>query len=133
MKNQTKGKIIKGTALTIDVAAPLIATISQFPVWVEKSSEATISGVFLVFALLSCIPFLNQIKTWLKSPSVPVLWCVFLVIFTLLRNIIDQMWIICLVGVISNCIGSGLYKVGNIVGGKDEPDNTQNNGGGNTV
>ena len=109
MKNTTKGKIIKGTALTIDVAAPLVATICQFPVWVEKSSSAPISGVFLVFAFLSCIPFLSQIKTWLKSPSVTVLWCVFLVLFTLLRNIIDQMWIICLVVVISNCVGS-IYR-----------------------
>ncbi len=129
MKNKTKGRVIKGAALTVDVAAPLIATICQFPVWVEKSSSATISGVFLVFAFLSCLPFLNQIKTWLKSPSVPVLWCVFLVLFTLLRNIIDQMWIICLVGVISNCVGSLLYKAGNTVGAK--PD--ENNGGGNTV
>ena len=129
MKNITKGKIIKGTALTIDVAAPLIATICQFPVWVEKSSSATISGVFLVFAFLSCIPFLNQIKTWLKSPSVPVLWCVFLALFTLLRNIIDQMWIICLVGVISNCAGSIVYKVGNTVGQKPDA----NNSGGTTV
>lgn len=129
MKNKTKGKVIKGAALTIDVAAPLIATICQFPVWVEKSSSATISGVFLVFAFLSCLPFLNQIKTWLKSPSVPVLWCVFLILFTLLRNIIDQMWIICLVGVISNCAGSLLYKAGNTVGVKPDA----NNGGGNTV
>jgi hypothetical protein len=116
MKNTTKGKVIKGAALMIDVAAPLIATICQFPVWVEKSSSATVSGLFLVFAFLSCLPFLNQIKTWLKSPSVPVLWCVFLVLFALLRNIIDQMWIICLVGVISNCVGSIVYKVGDSVG-----------------
>ena len=129
MKNTTKGKVIKGAALTVDVAAPLVATICQFPVWVEKSSSATISGVFLVFAFLSCLPFLNQIKTWLKSPSVPVLWCVFLVLFTLLRNIIDQMWIICLVGVISNSVGSIVYKVGNTVGQKPDADNS----GGNTV
>ena len=129
MKNTTKGKIIKGAALTIDVVSPLIATICQFPVWVEKSSSATISGVFLVFAFLSCLPFLNQIKTWLKSPSVPVLWCVFLVLFTLLRNIIDQMWIICFVGVISNYAGSFIYKIGEGIGQK----NDENNGGGTGV
>ena len=129
MKNATKGNIIKGAALTIDVVAPLVATISQFPVWIEKSSDATISGVFLVFAFLSCLPFLNQIKTWLKSPSVPVVWCVFLGLFTLLRNIIDQMWVICLVGVISNCLGSIVYKIGNTVAAKLDA----NNSGGGTV
>lgn len=126
MKNTTKGKVVKGAAITIDVSAPLIATICQFPIWVQKSSSATISGVFLVFAFLSCIPFLKQIKAWLKSPSVPILWCVFLVLFTLLRNIIDQMWIICLIGVISNCAGSILYKIGNTI----EENNNPNNDGG---
>ena len=129
MKNTTKGKVIKGAGLTIDVAAPLIATICQFPVWVEKSSSATISGVFLVFAFISCLPFLNQIKTWLKSPSVPVLWCVFLVLFTLLRNIIDQMWIICFVGVISNFAGSIVYKFGGAIAQKPDA----NSGGGTIV
>ena len=112
MKNKTKGKVIKAAALTIDVGSPLIATLCLFPVWVDKSSSATVSGIFLVFAFLSCLPFLNQIKAWLKSPSVPVLWCVFLVLFTLLRSIIEQMWFICLVGAISNAIGSILYKIG---------------------
>ena len=129
MKNITKGEVIKYAALTIDVAAPLIATICQFPVWVEKSSDATVSGIFLVFAFLSCLPFLNQIKTWLKSPSVPVLWCVFLVLFTLLRNIIDQMWIICLVGALANYLGSVVYKLGNTVAAKPDA----NNSGGTTV
>lgn len=113
MKNKTKGKVIKAVALTIDVASPLIATLCLFPVWVDKSSSATVSGIFLVFAFLSCLPFLKQIKMWLKSPSVPVLWCVFLVLFTILRSIIEQMWFICLVGAISNAIGAILYKIGN--------------------
>lgn len=129
MTNATKGKTIKGAALMIDVTAPLAATISQFPIWVEKSSSATISGLFLVFALLSIIPFINRIKKWMQSPSVPVLWAVFFAIVTLLRNIIDQMWIICAVGVISNCVGSILYKVGTAVG--EKTDTLKGDGGGN--
>ena len=69
MTNATKGKVIKGAAVTLDVAAPLIATLSQFPVWVERSSEATVSGLFLIFALLSILPFLKVIKEYFKSPS----------------------------------------------------------------
>ncbi len=118
MKRATKGKIIKGSAVVIDVAAPLIATICQFPVWIEKSSSATISGIFLLFAFFSCLPFIKQIKMWMKSPSVPVLWVIFLVLFSLLRNIIDQMWMVCVIGAVSNCFGAILYKVGNIVGGE---------------
>lgn len=122
MKNTTKGKIIKYSALTVDVVAPLMATLSQFPIWVEKSSQATISGLFLVFAFLSCIPFLSQIKNWLKSPSAPIMWLVFFVIFKCLSNIIDQMSFICIVGAVANFGGAGLYKLGNSIENKpDKP------------
>lgn len=120
MKNTTKGKICKITALTVDVAAPLAATISQFPIWVDKSSAATVSGLFLVFAFLSAIPFMKQIKAYLKSPSAWSMWCIFLVLFVALRNIIDQMLIVCLVGLIANACGEGLYKVGEII--EQKPD-----------
>lgn len=122
MKNITKGKIIKCTAIGVDVVAPLAATLSQFPIWVEKSSAATVSGLFLVFAFLSVVPFMKQLRQWLKSPSVFVLWCVFLVLFVVLRNIIDQMLIICLVGAVGNGIGSLVYKAGETV--EKKPDVT---------
>lgn len=115
MKNTTKGKICKITALTVDVAAPLAATISQFPIWVDKSSAATISGLFLVFAFLSAIPFMKQIKAYLKSPSAWSMWCIILVLFVALRNIIDQMLIVCLVGLIANACGVGLHKAGEYI------------------
>lgn len=130
MTNKTKGKIFKISAVGLDVIAPLTATITQFPIWVEKSSAATVSGLFLVFAFLSAIPFIKQIKAYLKSPSAWSMWCIFLVLFVALRNIIDQMLIICFVGVISNVCGAGLYKAGEIVEQKvDETklsDNSEN-------
>ena len=60
MKRSTRGKIIKGAAVTIDVAVPLAATLTQFPVWIEKSSEATVSGLFLLLACMCAIPFLSR-------------------------------------------------------------------------
>ena len=112
MKNTTKGKIVKVSAIGIDVLGPLLATCSQFPLWVQKSSAATVSGLFLVFAILSCVPLMKQIKEWLKSPSVTVIFLVMTVAFVCLRNIIDQMAMICLVGTITNAAGAGVYKVG---------------------
>lgn len=135
MKNVTKGKVLKVTAIVVDVAAPFGATLSQFPVWVEKSSEATVSGLFLVCAFLSCIPFLRQINEYMKSPAAVVMWAVFFVLFAALRNIIDQMVIVCFIGLLANGIGAILYKVGNVVGEKpDKEDETtaeQTNMGGN--
>ena len=52
MKNVTKGKIIKTVAICIDVVVPLIATITQMPIWVDMSAEATISGLFVIFCYI---------------------------------------------------------------------------------
>ena len=112
MTNRTKGKILKVTAVTIDVSVPLAATITQFPFWVEKSSEATMSGLFLVFAFLSCLPFIKQIKAFFHSPSVWVVWVVFLVMLVCLRSIINEMIIVCFWGVLANMLGSVLYNIG---------------------
>lgn len=120
MKNATKGKIIKGAAVAIDVAVPLIATVVQFPVWVEKSSEATVSGLFLVFAALAAIPLFKQIKEFMKSPSVWILWCVLFVAFVVLQNIITEMVKICFAGMIANIIGAGIYKLGAYIGSKED-------------
>lgn len=126
MKNATKGKTIRYAAVALDVCAPLAATATQFPVWVEKSSEATISGLFLLFALISMLPFINQIKEWMKSPSVPVLWCVMFVLFVLLRNIIDEMLAVCFFGMTANLIGAVIYKIGSYVEGKPDIDTEAN-------
>lgn len=120
MKNATKGKIIKGIAVGIDVLGPLIATLSQFPVWVDKSAESTVSGLFLIFAFASAIPFFKQIKAFIKSPSVWVLWCVLFVFFVALQNIIDEMVIVCFVGMIANIVGAGVYKLGAYIGEKED-------------
>ena len=55
MQRITKGKICKISALVLDVGAPFAATLSQFPVWIDRSANATISGLFILFAFLSLI------------------------------------------------------------------------------
>lgn len=118
MTNATKGKVIKGAAVTLDVAAPLIATMSQFPIWVERSSEATVSGLFLMFAILSVLPFLKVIKEYFKSPSVWMVWIIVFSIFIVLRNIIDEMILVSFVGMLANILGAGIYKIGKKVSGE---------------
>lgn len=120
MKNKTKGAIIKGAALALDVGAPLAATLTQFPVWIEKSADATVSGLCLVFIVLSCLPFLKQIKEYFKSPSSWVVFTVLFVMFLLIRNIIDQMLVVTLVGMSANIVGAGIYTIGRHIGEKED-------------
>lgn len=112
MRRETIGKILKVSALVIDVGAPLVATVTQFPIWVDRSAGATMSGLFVFFALLSAIPFFKQIKAYFKSPSAWVMWTVIFVVFVVLRSIIDEMLIICAVGMVGNMIGAGIHKLG---------------------
>ena len=107
-----KAKLIKGGALMLDVGAPLIATFTQFPVWVERSAEATVSGMFLMFAILCSVPLLKSAGNLLKSPSAPIIWGLMLAVLVSLRNIVDEMIVISFVGLVSNVVGLGLYKIG---------------------
>ena len=130
MQRTTIGKIFKIFALVLDVGAPLAATMSQFPVWVDRSADATISGMFVLFAFLSAIPFFKQIKEYFKSPSAWVMWCIIFVSLIALRAIIDEILVICAIGALANIIGAGLHKIGDYY---DPPNNGgKNESGGNT-
>lgn len=115
MSNAFKGFLIKKLALLIDVGVPLAVTVSQFPVWVERSSEATVSGVFVVFALLSCIPFLRRIKAFLKSPSAPVVWTLLFFFLVALNSIIDEAVFIAFYGACANLLGALLNRLACII------------------
>lgn len=119
MKNSTKGAIFKVIAVCIDVGVPVVATLTQFPLWVEQSAEATMSGLCLVFLLVSALPFLKQIGEYFRSPSAYVIWGLLFVLFLLLRNIIDQMFIVSFAGFVANIIGAGIYAIGRHIGDKD--------------
>ena len=120
MTNSVKGKLIKLAATVLCVGVPLGATLTQFPIWIYKSSEATVSGMFLLLALISALPFIKQIKAYFKSPAVWVVWSVLLVLLVLLRNIIDEMIIVCMAGAPANIIGMFIYKIGKSIEDKDK-------------
>ena len=118
MSNNVKGNILKTIAIIIDVGAPLAATLTQFPIWVQRSSEATFSGLFLLFAFISCLPFIKYIKAYFRSPAVWVVWLVLFVFVFALSNIINEMEVVCFVGLVANCIGAVLYKIGRHISAK---------------
>ena len=126
MSKSTKGKIIKTIALIVDVAGPLIATLICFPVWIERSTSATISGIAVFGILLSIIPVFKLIRKKSWTPSAWLIWVLLGVFFVTLRTIIDEMAIVSVVGAISNIIGAFVYKLGERIdkpGGKNNEQN----------
>ncbi len=106
-----KRRLLKALALFIDVGAPLAATVTQFPIWVERSAGATVSGLFVVFLLLSAIPLFKHFKRFLKNPSAPLMWGLIFGFLAALHTIIDEMLIISMVGLVSNLVGWVLFKL----------------------
>lgn len=112
MSRVTKGRLLCLAAILLDVGAPLIATVTFFPVWIKQSATATISGMFIFLALISMVPLFRIIKEKLKSPSAWMIWLILFVLFFALESIVSEVKIIALVGFAANLIGSLIYKRG---------------------
>ena len=112
LSQRSKGKIIQLAAVALDVGAPLVATLTQFPVWIQRSAESTVSGLFVVFALLSAIPLIRYFKDMFRSPSATIIFGLLLIALIGLKDIIDEMIIVSLVGLISNFVGARVYNAG---------------------
>lgn len=111
MTSRTKYIILYVVGLVVCIAPPVVAVLLNFPVWVQKSSAATLSGVSLVLLVLCCIPFYKAILSYIKSASSPVMWLLLFVFCFLFGAIVDEMTIISFVGVISNTVGAVIFKI----------------------
>lgn len=112
MSKLTKGRLICLAAILLDVGAPLAATVTFFPAWVEQSATATVSGMFVILALISAVPLFRIVKEKLKSPSVWMIWLLLFIAFFALESIVSEVKIIALVGFIANLVGAVIYKRG---------------------
>lgn len=112
LRNMTKGKIVKGSGLAVMVAPPLVTTLIQFPVWVERDAESTVSGIAILLAAVCVLPFLKLIGEYLRSPAVPVVWGIIFAVMLAIRAIIDEMLWVSGVGLLSSFGGMALWKTG---------------------
>ena len=112
MSNRLKGTILCAVAVILDVGAPLAATGTYFPVWINRSAGATMSGMFLFLALICALPLVKWIMAHLSSPSAWMVWTVLFVLFASLESIVSEVKVIALVGTVANVIGAVIYKLG---------------------
>ena len=120
MTNKSKGLIMYYTGLVLSILAPFIATLTQFPVWTEQVDPKQVSAMFIVMAVVCAVPLLNHFKQALKSPSSIAVWVFLFLVTWGMKQIVNQVMIIALVGLIANIIGAILCGVGNKV--KEMPD-----------
>ena len=120
MSKKTWANALKVLALILDVGTPLVAVLVQFPVFIERSSSATVSGISLILILLCAIPLRNRIKAFMKSPSVPVLWTLLFIASVAFNQIIQEVIVIAFVGMVSNAIGTLLNFIAKSIIGRDK-------------
>ena len=122
MSNRTKGALLKGSSLLLSVGVPFAATCTQFPMWIEKSATATVSGLFVIFALISSIPLFRWLKRQNKSPSGEIIWTLVFIMLIAVNEIIKQMILISFFGMLANWIGAILYNFGEKLSEREEKD-----------
>ena len=93
------------------VGAPLIATLSYFPVWVAQGGEFVISGFTLLIAIICALPLYRWLKNGISSPSGITVWLVLFLIFFALARVANEMTVIAFVGFVGNILGGIAFKI----------------------
>ena len=115
MNRATVVKLLRGLAVVVDMAAPLIAIFIQFPIWVDRSSGATVSGLAVLLMVIAAIPLKNKIKAWLKTPSIPVLWAVLFFASVVVVKILNEIIVVAFVGMVANIVGAAIDAIALLV------------------
>lgn len=111
MKCSSKILLAKLSAIIICTVPVTVVTLNYFPVWKNRGSGALLSG-FTVFLLIICLyPTVKALRRYLKSPSVFTIWLLLFAIFMVVKSIAYEMCVISFVGMISNLIGSIIFKL----------------------
>ena len=109
-QNNKKYWILTVLAWLFCIGIPIIVILTYFPLWVERDSASTMSGISIVFLLIAIIPLVKYAKQVFTSVySCLIIWAIFLGLFVLLENIISQMIIVCEVALGSNIVATILF------------------------
>ena len=109
MNNKLKYNGLTALGALLCIAPPAVVTLCYFPLWVEKSSSATVSGLSLILILISIIPLFRIVKEHISSPSAPVVWLLVCLFCFAFKSIIDQILVISFVGAVSSVAGMFIF------------------------
>lgn len=110
MRNAKRFTLV-ALSIAVSVIPVAAAALGYFSLWRERGSAEVLSGTALILLLLASAPLFKLIKRALASPSIPLVWLVFFLLFFTLRSIADEITVISFVGLISNSIGALLFKL----------------------
>lgn len=90
------------------IVPPFLAALDRFPL---LTTAGKVSMGFVFVAVLCCIPLYKYLKRLLASPSAWLMWLIIFVFCAALRVIIDDFYIISLIGLASSLLGAACFKI----------------------
>ena len=109
--NPARRLLFNALGIGISVIPASVAIFSYFPMWIERDDASILSGFTLLLFAAALIPLYKHLRDILRSPSAPVMWFIFFVLFFILGRIADEMTVISFVGFVTNLIGSIFFKI----------------------
>ena len=95
----------------LSVLPPTICTLCYFPLWIERGTAQTVSGLCALMLALCALPLFRILKSRLRSPSLPLVWGILFVAVRALASIMDEVAVISFVGLLSNLIGAVFFHL----------------------
>jgi hypothetical protein len=105
-----KRTLLRVTGLALCVLPPALAVLDYFPLWLADGRKTTSAFAFLLL-LLCALPLWRQIKRWLASPSVWMLWLFVFVFLSLFASIIEGLTAVAFFGFLGGLPGALLLKL----------------------
>ena len=106
-----KRLILRTLGLMLCVLPPACATLSYFPLWLEKGASHAVSGVCALLLVLCAVPLLRYVRRIWRAPSAIALWAIMFLLFYALSCIADEMCVISFMGLIGNVMGAALFRL----------------------
>ena len=110
MKKQRNALLLKISGLCVCIIPPAIATIDLFPLFVE-SGEKQVSAIGALLLIVCAVPFWKQVKHFLSSPSAWKVWTVVLILSAVCRAVMDELFVISTIGLISGLVGAVIFAI----------------------
>lgn len=109
--NPAKRLLFNTLGIVVSVIPVTVTVFSYFPLWIEREDASILSGLSLVLFCAAIVPLFKYLKELFHTPSAPVMWLIFFIIFFLLSKIATEVTVISFVGFVTNLLGSLLFKL----------------------
>lgn len=88
---------------------PIVVAMYYYPVWIRSGSKPMISGSLVLVVFIASVPFFGKLKSllhFLTNASMPVLWLIGAGVSYVLMNVADQMFAICIGGLVGSAVSA---------------------------